>query len=195
MNKRFVINSVLVALAYMSGLAMVAVNKTDIPGTIHTLETGWDRAIPLILPFIIPYLFYFIYKLAGIVFVFFRRPDIFPVFALSMITVSLITAAINVVFQTTAPRAVVEGNDLFSVLLRWHYGLNRPLTSFPSLHVADSVCIGFFIHIIEPRRSWPWLVAAFFISISTLFVKLHYIPDVIAGTVLSLSISSLYLYI
>ena len=108
-----------------------------------------------------------------------------------MIVIGLATAVINVTYQSYAPRALVEGSDIFSILLRWHYGLNRPLTAFPSLHVSDSVCVSYYLGRVRVQQVWLWLTCAFLISISTLLVKEHYIADVIGGLVLGVVVSTL----
>ncbi|HDS11405.1 MAG TPA: phosphatase PAP2 family protein [Candidatus Wirthbacteria bacterium] len=106
--------------------------------------------------------------------------------ALSMLTVGLVTAFINITFQTTAPRAELLGMDVFSRLLRWHYSLNRPLTSFPSLHVSHSICLTYYLNKAFPKYKFWFNLSAFLVSLSTLLVKQHYIPDVIAGTLLAI---------
>ena len=173
------------------GNLMVVVNRMEIPGTIHRLESSWDLMIPLVLPLILVYLAYFPYVYAFLLYMLFKKPEQFKPFALTMIVCGVITAIINVTFQTYAPRAALPGTDLFSNLLRWHYGLNEPLTSFPSLHVIHAVCIAYFANKIVPRRKWFFFTLSFWISISTLLVKQHYIPDVIAGFFIAYGVSSM----
>jgi len=62
--------------------------------------------------------------------------------------------------------------------------LNRPLTALPSLHVAHSLCTGYFLSKIFPKQTWLWMSTVVLISVSTLFVKHHYSADVVIGGIL-----------
>ena len=101
-----------------------------------------------------------------------------------MMIIGLITAMINITYQTYAPRAVVDNTDILARMLIWLYNLNRPLTALPSLHVAHSLCTGYFLSKIFPKQTWLWMSTVVLISISTLFVKHHYIADVVIGGLL-----------
>jgi membrane-associated phospholipid phosphatase len=163
---------------------MVIINKLGLEGELHRLETRWDLAIPLVLPFVWAYLLYFPFVYLGWAFIFAFWPKQFRPYAVAMMIIGMITAVINVAYQTHAPRAVVENTGLLARILIWSYNLNRPLTALPSLHVAHSLCTGYFLSKIYPRLTWLWMSIVVLISISTLFVKHHYIADVVIGDVL-----------
>jgi len=163
---------------------MVIVNKMNLPGEIHRLETRWDLAIPVILPFVFAYILYFPFVYLGWAYIFARWPRYFRPYALAMMIIGLITGIINIAYQTYAPRAVVDNTDLLAKLLIWLYNLNRPLTALPSLHVSHSLCTGYFLSKIFPKFTWLWMSTVVLISISTLFVKHHYIADVVIGGLL-----------
>jgi len=163
---------------------MVIVNKLELPGEIHRLETRWDLAIPLVLPFVLAYFLYFPFVYLGWASIFALWPKHFRPYAIAMMIIGLITGIVNITYQTYAPRAVVDYTDILGKMLIWSYNLNRPLTALPSLHVSHSLCTGYFLSKIFPRLTWLWMSTVVLISISTLFVKHHYIADVVIGGML-----------
>jgi len=177
-------NTALCLVTMVFSSLMVIINKLHLPGEIHRLETRWDLAIPIILPFVLAYIFYFPFVYLGWAFIFARWPKNFRPYAIAMMTIGLITGIINVIYPTYAPRAVVDNTDVLARMLIWLYNLNRPLTALPSLHVAHSLCTGYFLSKIYPKWTGLWMSIVVLISISTLFVKHHYIADVVIGALL-----------
>jgi membrane-associated phospholipid phosphatase len=177
-------NIVLCVVTMVFSSLMVIINKMGLQGDIHRLETRWDLAIPLVLPFVWAYLLYFPFVYLGWAFIFAFWPKMFRPYAVAMMIIGMITGIINVIYQTHAPRAVVDNTGLLARILIWSYNLNRPLTALPSLHVSHSLCTGYFLSKIYPRLTWLWMSIVVLISISTLFVKHHYIADVVIGDLL-----------
>jgi membrane-associated phospholipid phosphatase len=75
--------------------------------------------------------------------------------------------------------------------LIWLYSLNQPTTARPSLHVSHSLCTGFFLSKIYPKLTGVWVTSVILITLSTLFVKTHYLIDVIISVFLGLAVSLL----
>jgi membrane-associated phospholipid phosphatase len=182
-------NIILFVLAAIFSSLMVIINKVNLPGEIHRLETRWDVAIPMILPFVLAYVMYFPFVYLGWAFIFAFWPYQFRPYAWAMMIIGLITGIINAIYQTYAPRAVIESTDIFARMLLWLYSLNRPLTALPSLHVSHSLCTAYFFSKIYPRLTWLWIFIVALISVSTLFVKHHYIADVTVGAILGVIVS------
>jgi len=177
-----------VVTAVFSSL-MVIINKLELPGEIHRLETRWDQAIPLILPFVLVYILYFPFVYLGWAYIIALWPKHFRPYAIAMMVIGLITGIVNITYQTYAPRAVVDNTDMLARMLIWLYNLNRPLTALPSLHVSHSLCTAYFLSKIHPKLTWPCMSLVVLISISTLFVKHHYIADVVIGALLGAVVS------
>lgn len=182
-------NIILCVVTMVFSSLMVIINKLELPGEIHRLETRWDLAIPVILPFVLAYILYFPFVYLGWAYIFALWPKNFRPYAIAMMVIGLITGIINIVYPTYAPRAVVDNTDIYARLLIWLYNLNRPLTALPSLHVAHSLCTGYFLSKIHPKKTWLWMSTVVLISISTLFVKHHYIADVVVGGVIGAIVS------
>lgn len=109
----------------------------------------------------------------------------------SFVLVSIITIVIFQLFPVGYPRefyplphANSPSVNLF-YKIRW---IDSPMNCFPSLHV--SLCFLFsFGHWSESKKLfWFSIMVTILISISTLTTKQHYIVDVVAGFLLSISI-------
>ena len=89
---------------------------------------------------------------------------------------------------TTNVRPEIIGSGFAEHLLRWVYAIDQPANLFPSIHcMASWFC---FIGVRADRRIPLWYKAfncAFALAVcaSTLFLKQHCIPDVLAGPALA----------
>jgi hypothetical protein len=97
-------------------------------------------------------------------------------------------------FPTTVVRPDVPGDHLAAKLVRQLYEIDPPYNCLPSIHVAFSVLTFLeFDRLLRVqgkrnRQSVTWgagrianLSVAILICLSTLFIKQHYSPDLIAG--------------
>jgi membrane-associated phospholipid phosphatase len=154
------------------------------PALMH-LRTPLDDAIPLIPLFVIPYvslepIIYF----SLIVFLIFRT-RIFQSAALSLILAMLVSYAVYFLAQTEVIRPTVSGADLLSRMVRDVYAGDNPYNDFPSLHTSLSTIIA--IHWWRTDRRIGIIAAAWtaLIVASTVFVKQHYVADVVSGLLLA----------
>lgn len=90
-------------------------------------------------------------------------------------------------FQTTVPRPVVPGQDIFMQLTRMVYQLDNPYNTFPSIHVMTSYIV--FLGSKRTQKcsqkiSWLAQGTAVLIILSTLFLKQHTLLDVAGGIIL-----------
>jgi membrane-associated phospholipid phosphatase len=157
------------------------------------LRTPLDDLIPVVGPFAIPYVSLrpFIY-LSALLFLLFRA-RIYRSAAVSMIVVLLVSYAIYAFLQTFIDRPVLAGDDLFSRMIRDVYASDQPYNDFPSLHASLSTI--FAIHWLRVDRRIGLAIAiwAALIVVSTVFVKQHYIADLLAGVVLAYVVSRISL--
>jgi membrane-associated phospholipid phosphatase len=149
------------------------------------LRTPVDDLIPVVGPFVIPYVSLrpFIY-VSALVFLLFRV-RIFRSAALSMTVVLLISYAFYVFLQSYIDRPVLGGDDLFSRMIREVYASDQPYNDFPSLHASLSTIFAIHWWRVDRRIGVPVGIWAALIVVSTVFVKQHYIADVIAGVLLA----------
>jgi membrane-associated phospholipid phosphatase len=152
-----------------------------------TIDTPLDALIPLMPIFVIPYLSFIPLVFVGIPLMSLKNRLVFNTFAWSVFATQMILNALYLLVPATVVRPPLEGSDVFSVLLRdvvW--GLDEPVNTFPSNHVALSVIA--ILALARLSLSKPvtvslqiWLGV---ICLSTLFVHQHVIPDLIAGVLI-----------
>jgi membrane-associated phospholipid phosphatase len=187
--KGWVENAIFCVLAGFFSSLMVIINRLNLPGEIHQVRTELDQIIPLVLPFVLAYLLYFPFVYGGWGVIFLLSPKMFRPYAFAMMTIGLITGIVNITYNTYAARAFVEPTDFLARTLIWLYSLNQPTTALPSLHVSHSLCTGFFLSKIYPKLTGVWVTSVVLITLSTLFIKTHYLIDVVISIFLGLAVS------
>lgn len=90
-----------------------------------------------------------------------------------------------IVFPVKMVRPELIGDGYSLWLLRKIYNADNGYNCFPSMHVANAYLASFFsFKFNKPYGSIVYIIA-FLITISTLFIKQHYIVDLIAGILLA----------
>jgi membrane-associated phospholipid phosphatase len=154
------------------------------PAVMH-LQTPLDEALPLVPLFVIPYvslepIIYF----SLIVFLIFRT-RVFQSASLTLILAMLASYAVYFFAQTEVIRPTIIGTDLLSRMIRGVYAGDNPFNDFPSLHTSLSTIIA--IHWWRTDRRIGIVAAAWtaLIVASTVFVKQHYVADLVSGLLLA----------
>jgi membrane-associated phospholipid phosphatase len=160
---------------------------------VMNLRTPLDAALPVVRPFVIPYVslnpvVYF----TLIVFLLFRT-KVFHSASLAMITAFLVSYLFYFFLQTEVIRPVLTGTDLFTRMIQGVYATDNPFNDFPSLHTSISTLLAIHWFRLDRRLGY---VAAFWTALivaSTILIKQHYVADLIAGLLLAFGASSLYI--
>jgi membrane-associated phospholipid phosphatase len=157
-------------------------------GDVRILVTFIDRSIPFVKEFILPYVswYFFIYS-SLIILCLFDRKNYYRTLTAYIITL-LTSFLIFMLFQTTVPRPVVTGDDIFSRLVRMIYTNDKPFNCLPSIHVSTSYLIMRAVNISAIKnRAYRMFIytLGLLIILSTLFVKQHVILDIAAGIALA----------
>ena len=149
------------------------------------LRTPVDDLIPVIGPFAVPYVSLrpFIYA-SALLFLLFRA-RIYRSAALSMTITLLISYAFYAVAQSYIERPVLTGTDVFSQMIREVYASDQPYNDFPSLHASLSTIFAIHWWRVDRRIGLAVAIWAALIVVSTVFVKQHYVADMVAGVVLA----------
>jgi len=150
------------------------------------LKFAIDDWIPLNRYFVFPYYYWYIQVTAGMLLpVFIRRADrLIYRHILAMCLAVLISNAVFLLMPTYVPRPEVTGQDVFSQMIRWIYSVDYPYNCFPSQHVCFAALAANAWFLAGPRRWWFHLVnlaGLVAISLSTVFIKQHYTPDILGG--------------
>ena len=149
------------------------------------LRTPLDDLIPVVGPFVIPYVSLrpFIY-VSAVLFLLFRA-RIYRSAAVSMIVVLAVSYAFYAFLQTYIDRPAITGDDLFSRMIRDVYASDQSFNDFPSLHASLSTIFAIHWLRVDRRLGVPIAIWAGLVVVSTVFVKQHYVPDVVAGVLLA----------
>ena len=153
------------------------------------LRTPLDDLIPVVGPFVVPYVTLrpFIYASAVLFLLF--RVRIYRSAAVAMTATFVVSYACYTFLQSYVERPQITGDDVFSRMIREVYASDQPYNDFPSLHASLSTV--FALHWWRAHRRVGAVVGtwAALIVLSTMFVKQHYVPDVVAGVSLGAAAS------
>lgn len=150
-----------------------------------TPKTPLDARIPLIEPFVVPYLSIFVVAAVTLL-AFLRKSVLIAQSALLSTVLTLAVAYLVYAFaQTHVSRPVVTGHDVFARLLRLIYDSDGAYNCFPSLHAALATVIGIHWMWFRPRIGGYVVAWCGLITLSTIFVHQHYIADMIGGILLA----------
>ncbi|MCQ6557579.1 phosphatase PAP2 family protein [Paenibacillus mendelii] len=152
--------------------------------TVYSLESGFDRAIPYIKYFSVPYSIWIFYIYVCLIYFFIKDPKFYYRSLLTYTLCALICYAIYSVFQTTVARPVLTGDDVFTAVTRFIYNRDQPFNCFPSIHCFSSYMVMKALFTSGFRNKWNQILIygmSSLIIVSTLFVKQHVIIDVLGG--------------
>jgi len=112
-----------------------------------------------------------------------KRNWILPLWA-SAGTAIVLTKILKIIIGRTRPfealsLPLIEG-------LKYSFGAWN--TSFPSMHAATVFAALPILNKEFPKLRWFWVILAIFIAFSRLYVGVHYLSDIIAGTIIGLVI-------
>lgn len=151
------------------------------------LKTPLDDLIPVIPIFVIPYVSLRPFVYATLVLLLLFRTRIFQSAALAMIATWVVSYAFYFSLQTVVVRPLLTGQDVFTRMIREVYASDSPFNDFPSLHTSLSTILATHWWRVDRRIGVPVAIWVALIVLSTVFVKQHYLPDLIAGLVLAFS--------
>jgi membrane-associated phospholipid phosphatase len=153
------------------------------------LRTPLDQAMPVVTPFVIPYLSLQPVTYATLIFFLLFRIRLYRSAAVSLVAAFLIAAVFFAFAQTFVARPQVNGADTLSRMVRDVYASDNPYNDFPSLHVAVSTILA--IHWWRAGRVVGWVAAAWAVVViaSTQLIHQHYLADIPGGLALAFGVS------
>jgi len=159
---------------------------------VWILRTPLDDALPVVKPFVIPYvsLNYVVY-FTLIVFLLFRT-KVFHSASLAMITAFFVSYFFYFFFQTEVIRPVLTGSDFFTRMIQSVYAGDNPYNDFPSLHTSVSTLLAIHWFRFDRRAGIVASIWTVLIVASTVLIKQHYLADVASGLALAFLVSWLY---
>jgi membrane-associated phospholipid phosphatase len=153
------------------------------------LRTPLDDAIPVISAFVIPYVSLRPFLYGSLVLFLLLRVRVYRSAALTMIVVFAVSYAFYFFLQSFIERPTLTGDDVLTAMIREVYAGDQPYNDFPSLHASLSTLVA--VHWLRVSGRFGILVAiwAALIVLSTVFVKQHYVADMVAGAGLAYVVS------
>lgn len=177
------IKIILVVFILLNFLIYEFLNKQS--ETVHVLKLHFEEHIPFLPYFSIPYILFIPFLLITIIYFIFFYKDFKSVF-ISFISCQLTAYIIYTFYQTSVTRPDIVFKDTFSTLVAYIYSIDKPYNCFPSLHVSLSIiCLLYWIKIL-PRFQIIMNIFVMLITLSTVFIKQHYVLDVISGIILAI---------
>lgn len=147
-----------------------------------------DRLIKFSPAWIVFYVIWYAYlPLLGI-FLFRKNRQLYLRWIIAMILGIGSSFFIYSVFQTTVPRPLVGGKDVFSAMVRIIYSNDQPYNCFPSIHVLTTFITMLAIGKLQDIRkiiAGGAFIVGWLINFSTLFTKQHVFADMLAGIALA----------
>jgi len=152
-----------------------------------------DDKIPLIPIFIIPYLGYFIYIITTIILLW--NSSIINTFFITYIISYIVAGFFWYFIPNGVKRPIVKREDIFSKLITLIYKYDDDTNGFPSAHIFAALMCSYFLFLIFPQQIILITSITLLISSSTVFVKQHYVLDIVGGIItfwLSIMIGGLF---
>ncbi|WP_226673573.1 phosphatase PAP2 family protein [Rossellomorea aquimaris] len=152
------------------------------------LSTQLDEWIPFVPVFIVPYILWYAFIL-GYLFYFWYK-DV-PTFlkTLGIIVIGeVVCFVIYFYFQTTVPRPELTGSGTFVDLVGMIYSHDQPYNAFPSIHVLTTFAIILGNFNIKDKHLFHSAfvpIMGSLIIVSTLFVKQHFVLDMVSSIFLT----------
>ena len=148
-----------------------------------------DNFIPYISFFILPYLSFIPYLVFSII-ITWNTAIITPLLQI-LFFAKLFTIAFWYVFPNGVRREKRVENTILDKITNRIYKIDGDTNAFPSSHIFTTLIITYYLSTYFHKYSLIFIVIGILISASTVFVKQHYVVDILGGILVFLA--SIYL--
>jgi membrane-associated phospholipid phosphatase len=157
------------------------------------LKSPLDDLIPLVPAFVIPYVSLEPFIYATLVLFLLFRSRLFQSATLAMIVTWFISYAFYFFLQSEMLRPVLTGADTLTQMIREVYAGDNAFNCFPSLHTSLSTILAIHWWRVNKKIGVPVAIWVALIVASTVFVKQHYVADIVGGLLLAFGTSLFFL--
>jgi membrane-associated phospholipid phosphatase len=172
-------NVVLIILFLISVFFYIPLNKRK---SKYYWKLKLDEKIPLLSIFVIPYVFYFVYFVLAFLLIF--DSVYFSNFLVFLIIGNILNSIFWYIFPNGVKRPDLKPKNVFEKLLLLIYKRDKyDGNGCPSAHVFHSLTLSLFLSWSLPEYSILFWSLGILVSMSTVFVKQHYIIDVVGGII------------
>ena len=161
----------------------------------HVIHVAWDDQIPFNEYFIIPYLLWFAYVSAAVVYFFFTSKTEYYQLCSYLFSGMIISMIVCTFFHngTDFRPAVDPDKNICSWLVAGLYRTDTCTNVFPRVHVYNSICTHVAIRrssVLRRFKGFKWLQIGSFvlmvlICLSTVFLKQHSVIDGVGAAVMA----------
>ena len=149
------------------------------------LTIALDTQIPLVSIFVVPYIYWYIYMIVGYFLISINNRKEYMRSILGLFLGMWISYIIYFIFPTEIARPNLVDSSFFNRILNIIYAMDRPFNCFPSLHVLGT----YFVMRYTKKENNKYIyfytkVVGILIILSTVFIKQHFVLDVVAAIVL-----------
>lgn len=158
---------------------------------IFDSTTFIDSYIPFCEYFVIFYLFWFIYVILGVLYFTFIEPTKFNIMAKYLMIGMTICLLIDLILPNgISLRPTLANENIFQILVSLIYSVDTSTNVFPSIHVYNSIVIGYGFHysyLLKDKIVLQYIniTIVILICMSTVMLKQHAFLDIIAGILLA----------
>ena len=157
------------------------------------MKSPLDDLIPVVPPFVIPYVSLEPFIYATLVLFLLFRTRLFQSAALTMIAAWFVSYAFYFFLQSYIDRPTLTGTDTLTQMIRDVYAGDNAYNDFPSLHTSLSTILAIHWWRVDKRIGVPVAIWVALIVASTVFVKQHYVADMIGGLLLAFGAAFFFL--
>ena len=166
--------------------------EDTVTSRVHEIHMSIDDSIPFIEYFIVPYLLWFFYIAAAILYFLLKNKNEYY----RLCTFLFIGMTVFLIISTVYPNGhylrpdKFERDNIFVDMVKCLYCADTPTNLFPSIHVYNSIGVNIAVWHSEDFRQnnfirFGSLILMVSIILSTVFLKQHSVFDVITGIVFS----------
>jgi membrane-associated phospholipid phosphatase len=181
---------VAVAMLVVWALGYVVSGRLVEHGETHSLAVRLDSEIPFSPPFVWIYLT--VYMAFIIPFLLIQDKRFFRLCVASYLSVILVSVAWFMLYPVRHDRPSFAVDSLSTWALSLMYAIDTPVNCFPSMHASMAMMAALIILEVSAPLGYLALVHTLFIGASTLFIKQHFVLDIVAG--FSLAVLMYYLF-
>ena len=182
----------LVVIYYFAYLGAFHMLEAIQPEELHIIDCAFDRYIPFMEIFVVPYLLWFVYIGSAALYFFLRERDMY----FRLVYTGMVGMTIFLLISWLYPNGLELRPETFArdnVFVTWTkmvYANDTPTNVLPSIHVFNSVGTLFAVrqsrrlrdrHVIKAGAH----ILTLLIILSTMFLKQHSIVDVLLALVIS----------
>jgi membrane-associated phospholipid phosphatase len=171
----------LMLLALASMLLYFPLNKGR---ARYYFDSPLDRRIPFLPMFIYPYLSFFPFIVVGLAAA--LPLPVAPQMYLALIVGVLAASLTRYFVRGGVHRPGIRGSALTLRLVRWLYQSDDRAHTFPSSHVLISMTMSYYLALAFPGFAAVIWAVGCTIAVSTVFVKQHFVFDVLGGLAFAL---------